>query len=389
MRILYFDCFSGISGNMVLGAFLDLGIDAAWLQAELSRLPLHGYHVDIARVTKRGIAAHHVDVRIPHEHHHRHLADIRCIINNAPLPEQVKTLAQTIFVELAAAEAKVHNCDINDIHFHEVGAVDAIIDIVGAALCVEKLNIDKVYSSPLHVGSGTVRCAHGVMPVPAPATAELLIGMPIYSTDIQGELVTPTGAAILKALEPAFGALPVYTPLATGYGAGSKELAISNVLRVILGETSALPIDIDLLDVLECNIDNLNPEIYDYVMDKLFAAGALDVTLSPLLMKKNRPGTLLKVLCSPEHTSTMQQIIFTETTSLGIRVYTVKRPKLERQHITVSTPHGSVRLKISGSQGRIYTVAPEHEDCKNLALESGLPLKSVYDAALTAYYNKQ
>lgn len=389
MKILYLDCFSGISGNMLLGAFIDAGIDPDWLRSQLSMLPLCHYDLAITKVTKRGIAAHYVDVRIPHEHHHRHLSDIHKLIDTSALPDNVKELAQKAFTTLAAAEAKIHNCEINQVHFHEVGATDAIVDIIGSALCFDKLNIQQVYSSPLHLGSGTFCCAHGMMPVPAPATAEIVIGMPVYSTDIQGELVTPTGAALLKSFGTVFGSVPIYRACATGYGAGTKDLTIPNVLRIILGETDDDTLQTELLEVLECNIDNLNPEIYDYVIDKLFLAGALDATLSPLIMKKNRPGTQLSVLCNPETTADLQQIIFTETSSIGIRSHKVQRHKLERRHELVQTPYGEIRVKISGTNAQTYSIAPEYEDCKKIALQSGVPLKFIFDAAITAYYKER
>lgn len=388
MKVLYLDCFSGISGNMLLGAFLDLGVEHEWLRSQLALLPLEGYQIHIQKVSKQGIAAQYVEIHTPHEQHHRHLSDITDLIYRSSITTPVKELAVTIFSSLAEAEAKVHNCDVNHVHFHEVGAMDAIIDIVGSSLCFHKLGIKKVFSSALHVGSGTTKCAHGILPVPAPATTELLIDMPIYRTDVQGELVTPTGCAILKAFQPSFMPHGRFRPLAVGYGAGTKELPIPNVLRAIIGDTIELP-DTDILHVLECNIDNLNPEIYEFVMDKLLMSGALDVSLSPLLMKKSRPGTLLKVLCDMEHMAQLQKIIFTETSTLGLRVYEVKRPRLQRNHVLVETKYGPVRVKISGLNDDIYSVAPEYEDCKQLALQSNVPLKQIYDAALSMYYQNK
>lgn len=384
MRILHLDCFSGISGNMLLGAFLDLGVDYHWLQDQLALMPLNDYQLQVHKVTKQGIAAQHVEITVPHKHDHRQLTDICHIINCSQLSDAVKRMAVKTFTILAEAEAKIHNCNVNDVHFHEVGALDAIIDIVGAALCFHKLAIKKVFSTALHVGCGTIKCAHGILPVPAPATAELLIGMPIYRTDIQGELVTPTGAAILTAFQPSFTPSVSFRSQAIGYGAGTKELSIPNVLRATIGDIAEVA-DMDLLNVLECNIDDLNPETYEFVMDRLFMSGALDVTLSPLIMKKSRPGTLLKVICASEHTAKLQQIIFTETSTLGLRIHEVKRLRLQRKQELVQTKYGPVRLKLSGMNGDVYTVAPEYEDCRQLALQLSVPLKQIYNAALSLY----
>ena len=388
---IYLDCFAGISGNMLLGALLDAGAPEELLKAELAKLPLVGYELSISRVDKSGISAVYLDVQVDEAlQEHRSLADIIFMIDNSTLDGVVKEAAKQIFNRLAQAEAKVHGVPVNDIHFHEIGAVDSIVDIVGIAWALAYLNIEHIYASRLHVGSGFVQCCHGLMPVPAPATAELLHGIPYYQGDIAKELVTPTGAAVLAALGKSYGSMPEsFVSNKIGYGAGTWELAIPNVLRLYYGVVSAVVPEAqadkqenDKCLVVETNIDDQSPELYGYVMDKLFAAGALDVWMTPIIMKKNRPAAKLSVLITEDCREKVIEIILQETTSIGMRMYPVTRAMASREFIIVGLPWGDVRVKISSDQGKICNVAPEFEDCRKIAEESGVPLKVVQHIAL-------
>lgn len=396
MRALYFDCFSGISGNMVIGAFLDAGVPFEVLSRELQKLPLHNeYELVYQRVQKSGITATYFDVKLTHHHHHeshhghhshRNLQDITHIIQNSTLSPEVKSLALKIFQRLGEAEAKVHNCSLEEIHFHEVGAVDAIIDIVGAAFCFHFLGAPNVYASPLHVGSGMVKCAHGLMPVPAPATAELLKGIPFYSGEIKGELVTPTGAAIISTLTRQYGSIPPMKTESIAYGAGTWDLSIPNVLRLFVGELAENTREEDTSTIIEATIDDMNPQFYNYLMEKLFAAGAVDVFLTPIYMKKNRPGTLLSVTSNlPDH-QPLLDIIFTESTTIGVRMHPVTRRKLTRSLHVLDTKYGPVQIKTAGTGDNILNIAPEFEDCRTIARETGIPLKEIYQEAMTLGY---
>jgi uncharacterized protein (TIGR00299 family) protein len=299
------------------------------------------------------------------------------------LSQKVKELSLKILTRLGEAEAKVHQCNLEDVHFHEVGAVDTIVDIVGASFCVDYLGIEKVYSSPIHTGSGMVNCAHGRMPIPAPATAELLKGASFYSTDIQGELLTPTGAAIITSLTQEFGPQPTLEVEIISYGAGSWDLEIPNVLRLFIGHTSEVTFDTDASTVIETTIDDMNPELYGYIMDKLFQAGAMEVFLTPVYMKKNRPGTLLTVISTLPDQQPLLDIIINESSTLGVRMHQEKRYKLKRESHTLLTPYGSVRIKLGSHGNQIKNIAPEYEDCRQLAEKSGLPIKQVYQEALS------
>ncbi|WP_425061346.1 nickel pincer cofactor biosynthesis protein LarC [Sporomusa carbonis] len=391
MNALYLDCFAGISGNMLLGALLDAGVPEELLRAELAKLPVHGYELTISRVDKGGISAVYLDVRVDEsEHHHRNLGDIITIIDNSTLKPTVKETSKRIFARLAQAEAKVHGMTVDEIHFHEVGAVDSIVDIVGAAWALDYLGVEHIYASRLHVGSGFVKCCHGLIPVPAPATAELLCGIPHYQGEIAKELVTPTGAAVLATLGSGFGLMPDnFTSRKIGYGAGTWDLEIPNVLRLYLGELTVAAGQEGLAHqpdeqyvVVEANIDDQNPELYSYVMDKLFAAGALDVWLTPIVMKKSRPATKLSAIITKEYEAKATEIILTETTSIGMRFYPVTRAMANRELIVVGLPWGDVKVKISSYRGKICNVAPEYEDCRKIAEEAGLPLKVVQHLAL-------
>jgi pyridinium-3,5-bisthiocarboxylic acid mononucleotide nickel chelatase len=390
MKLAYFDCFSGVSGDMTLGALVDAGCDIANLRTELSGLQVPGWELTTAKVWKNGIAATQVHVQTHDRQKHRSLSDILLILQNSRLAPQVRECAGAIFRKLGEAEALVHDVPIEKIHFHEVGAVDAIVDIVGACIGFGALGIEKFACSPLNVGGGTARMAHGILPVPAPATAKLLQGKPTYSNGVPRELVTPTGAAIVATLCEAssFGPQPAMTVSAIGYGAGAAELeGQPNVLRIMIGETAekAVAGSEEGIAVLEANLDDMNPQIYGYFSEKALAAGALDVYTTPVQMKKNRPGTLLTVLCRPEDTNTLMSLIFAETTTFGVRTYRAQRRTLPREHVRVATSFGEVRIKVSRVNGRILHVSPEYDDCRKLAVEKNVPLQQVINEALRRY----
>jgi uncharacterized protein (TIGR00299 family) protein len=445
MRIAYLECFSGISGDMFLGALVDAGVPARLMEETVVALGV-GAKLEISRVVRSGISATKVDVWVdgekdmpreeywaeqdaarailpakashdhehphghershhknaeksrakapaPHEHEHAHshrgLTEIRQIISAAAISESAKTTAIRTFEALGAAEAKIHSVPVESIHFHEVGAADAIVDIVCAAVGVETLGVDEIVCSPLNVGGGTVKCAHGTFPVPAPATVELLKGVPVYSSGIEAELVTPTGAAIARTLATRFSAFPEMKIEESGYGAGSRDFpGHPNVLRLVIGE--ALPLlagktKSETVSVLEANLDDLNPQVFGYVMDRLLEEGALDVFGMPVQMKKNRPGTLLTVLCKPEDTEKLAQLIFSETTTLGVRRREESRQTLARRWENVRTEWGEVRIKIASMNGTVTNYAPEYEDCRRIAAEHHVPLKTVMQEAARAY----
>ena len=427
MRIAYLDCFSGISGDMFLGALVDAGVSPEVLEKTVAALGV-GAKIEVSKVMRSGISATKVDVwvdgekdmpreeywakkdteharshaqhhshqhgdsgehRHEHSHAHRGLAEIRTIITKASISESAKTTAVRIFEALGAAEAKIHNVPIDSIHFHEVGAVDAIVDIVCAAVGSEALGVDEIVCSPLNVGGGTVQCAHGTFPVPAPATIELLEHAPVYSSGVQAELVTPTGAAIVCTLAKRFGAFPHMKVEKSAYGAGSRDFAgRPNVLRLVVGQaltTMASVPKSQTICVLEANLDDLNPQVFGYVMDQLREQGALDVFGAPVQMKKNRPGTLLTVLCKPEDAERLTQILFSETTTLGVRRREESRQVLARRWENVRTPWGEVRIKIASMNGTVMNYAPEYEDCRRIAAEQHVPLKTVLQEATRAY----
>jgi uncharacterized protein (TIGR00299 family) protein len=429
MRIAYLDCFSGISGDMFLGALLDAGVSPKVFEQTVDALNV-GARLEISRVNRSGISATKVDVVVdgekdvprasrtepalslpkgvsdprkhsetPDHHHHKHqhhehqhgrgLTEILEIINKAAIGESAKRTAIAIFEKLGQAESKIHNVPIEKIHFHEVGAVDALVDIVCAAAGAEALAVDEIICSPLNVGGGTIECAHGTFPVPAPATVELLKGAPVYSSGLQAELVTPTGAAIVATLVKRFSSFPELKIEKSGYGAGTRDFpGHANVLRITIGE--ALPqlaakTSQETISVLEANLDDLNPQVFGYVMDRLLEAGALDVFGMPVQMKKNRPGTLLTVLAKPEDADKLAQIVFSETTTLGVRRREEKRQVLARRWQNVSTRFGEVRIKIASLNGTITSYAPEYEDCRRIAVERRVPLKAVMQEAVQQY----
>ncbi|MCI0403769.1 MAG: nickel pincer cofactor biosynthesis protein LarC [Acidobacteria bacterium] len=392
MKLCYFDCFSGIAGDMTLGALVDAGADLNEIDTELRKLGLSGWSLRAEKVRRGPIQATKVDVTVEgHQHHHRGLSDILYLIERAALPPRVWARATEVFKCLGEAEARVHGIPIDKVHFHEVGAVDAIVDIVGACVGFELLGIEGFVCSPLNVGGGTAQTEHGLLPVPAPATADMLRQAPTYSTGIQRELVTPTGAALVAGLVNRFGPLPPMTVAKIGYGAGSFEFKEQpNVLRLFLGETAeaAASAEEPEASILEANLDDMSPEVGGYVLEQALAAGALDVYFTPVQMKKNRPGVVLTVICPPERADALARLIFEQTTTIGLRQSSARRRVLERTFITVKTPLGEVRMKLARLNGRILNAAPEYDDCQRLAREKGVPLKQVL-ADAQFYFRQQ
>ena len=393
MKGIYLECFSGISGNMLLGAFVGAGVPTAYLEAELNKLPMaNEFYLKFDDVKKCGVAATHVDVVLNgemkkeehhhHEHSHRSYADIRAMLEKAPLKSEVKRTALAIFRELAAAEGKVHGVSADDVTFHEVGATDSIVDIVGAAICVDYLNLERVFVGNVNTGSGFVECAHGLMPVPAPATAELLRELPHYHAVEEQELTTPTGAAILKTLAVYAENLPKdFSAERISYGAGTRDLSIPNVLRMYFGDVKG-GATVKLF-VAETNIDDMNPQLYDYVTEKLFAAGALDVWTTNIVMKKNRPAQKFSVLFEEKYKDAVAEIIFTETTSIGTRIFAVdERIEAVRHIAKVATKYGDVACKVSAYKGKIVSVSAEYDECCECAKKSDVPLKFVQREAV-------
>jgi len=383
MKTCYFDAFSGISGDMTVGSLIDAGADGDALIAALSSLNL-GATYSFQKTRRRGIAATKFNVDGGQQKAHRHLPHIFRIIENATaLSDLTRERAMAVFHALGTAEAKVHGQPLEAVHFHEVGAVDSISDIVGACYAIELLQIGEIHCSPINVGSGTVETEHGTLPVPAPATAELLVNKPIYAKGPTMELTTPTGAAIVSALAAGFGPMPAMSISSTGFGAGTRDFPVqANVLRAVIGTRSGA-VESTTVSVIEANIDDSTPQVLGYAMDRLFAAGALDVTIQPLLMKKNRPGSLLSVIARPEDQEALAKIVLEETTTLGVRIFTAERRVQARSEVTVETPYGKVRMKVTG-QG----ASPEYDDCRALADAQGVPLKKVLAEAQFAYWKE-
>lgn len=391
MRVAYFDCFSGISGDMALGALIAAGAGEDALLSGLQRLQLPGWKLEVRSVERNGIGATDVQVMVDAEHsaaeHHRHLPDIVRLIERSGLPAAVKRNAVSVFQKLAQAEATVHRKQPDEIHFHEIGAVDAIVDIVGACLALDLLGIERIECSPLPMGHGFVSCAHGEIPLPAPAVVELCRNVPVYGVDFEGELVTPTGAALVATLAGHFGPPPSMQINTSGYGAGKRSFGERpNLLRMMIGEavSSELTASIEVV-VMECNLDDFSPELYDLLMERLLQAGALDVSFSPIQMKKNRPATLVQVISDPLMVDKLADILFTETSTLGIRYQTMRRFCLERKIAQVHTEYGEIRVKIASWRGKPVTVSPEYEDVKASALRNQVPGKRVYEAVQQAY----
>jgi pyridinium-3,5-bisthiocarboxylic acid mononucleotide nickel chelatase len=387
-RTAYFDCFSGISGDMVLGALVDAGADLGAIEAELRRLGLDGWSISAEKVKRGAISATHVTVETSEGHHHRGLSIILGRIEKAQLAPRAAERATRIFTRLAEAEAKVHAMPVEKVHFHEVGAVDSIIDIVGACVGFELLGLDDFVCSAMDVGGGTVMTAHGLLAVPAPATTELLAGVPVHTSGVLKELVTPTGAAIATTLASAYGQVPTMTMKAVGYGAGTADLKEkANILRILIGERDGVALGDssagwDLpVSVIEANVDDMNPQVYGYFAEKALAAGALDVWSTSALMKKSRPGIVITILCEPSNTQRMMDLLFRETTTIGVRTHEAQRKILDREFVRVKTEWGDVRIKVSRLAGAIVNAAPEFEDCKKIAESNGVPLKSITAAA--------
>ncbi|HLI86529.1 MAG TPA: nickel pincer cofactor biosynthesis protein LarC [Bryobacteraceae bacterium] len=380
----YLDAFSGIAGDMLVGALADAGAERDAIAAAVHSLHA-GAAVSFEKVKRAGIAATKYRVAVQQTHGHRHLSHILEMIAKASLSERARSTAQAVFRKLGEAEAEVHNVPIEKVHFHEVGAVDSIADIVGACVAFDLLGIESVVCSPINVGSGTLEAEHGTLPVPAPATARLLANVPIYSQGPAVELATPTGAAVAATFSERFGALPPMKISRIGYGAGDRDFPQqANVLRVLLGEPTNAP-EAATVSVLEANIDDSNPQVLAYAAERLFAAGALDVTLQPLIMKKGRPGHLLRVIATPQDREALAQIVFAETSTLGLRFYQAERRVQQRSFAEVETPYGAVRIKVSCEGG----FAPEYEDCRQRALETGVPLREILAAANLAYLTQK
>ena len=379
MKVAYFDCFAGISGDMTLGALVDAGLSFAALKSELDKLSVREFTLSQRRVEKHGIAGTKIDVNAREGHVHRHLKDVLEIINSSSISASAKEKAARVFQKLAEAEAKIHGTTIEAVHFHEVGAVDAIVDVVGAIVGLELLEIEAIYASKFRFGSGHTRGAHGAMPVPVPAVVEMTKGFPSERTNIPYELVTPTGAALLTALASNIGETIQLRTESTGYGAGTRDVEqVPNFLRVEIGELVADP-RTDFPVLLETNIDDMTPEIYGYLIDRLFEAGARDAFLTPVIMKKGRPGIQLTVLADPNKETELTELIFSETTTLGIRRLPIQRHILERRTDTVQTPYGPIRVKIADIGGK-QRITPEYDDCVRIAREKQVPILDVYKA---------
>ena len=437
MKILYYDCFAGISGDMNLGAMMDLGVPPEYLTGELQKLKLDGYEIRVSEQQRRGITGTRAEVLLTgdehvhdhshsddhhshshghghghghhhglssvfdglkrriipeyykaleqeqeqeHRHVHRNLNDIETIICESDLSDKVKTMSMNIFRVVAQAEAKIHGKPVSEVHFHEVGAVDSIVDIVGAAVCMDYLSPDRIIASPVEMGGGFVNCAHGKFPVPAPATLEIMKGKPMKLGAVPFETATPTGVAILAALADEFTETPSFTIVKTGYGIGHRDTEIPNVLRVCIGETDDLGQTEKTVDaiVVECNIDDMNPERYAFVMERLFEAGADDVYLQNIMMKKTRPAVMLSVLCEPAKIQDIEHLLFTETTTLGIRYQYVKKTMLDRRSATVDSPWGPVRIKEAYYRGDRLRTKPEYDDCADIARKHGVSIEKVY-----------
>jgi len=388
MNIAYFDCINGAAGDMILGALIDAGAPVDKLRNAINALPIDGFAISVKKVNKQGFSATRFAVVLDPDasQPHRHLTDVRAIISASDLPPSVRKRAVAIFQRLAVAEAKVHGTTTDRVHFHEVGAVDAIIDIVGTCWAVDHMGINGVVCSPLPVGGGTVDCEHGVMPVPAPATAELLKNVPIAASDDAHELTTPTGAAILTELADRFGLIPAMTLSRIGTGSGSRDgTHRPNVLRVFVGKGCDQPFsgaDSDRVIVLEANIDDATPEVLGYTVERLLNAGALDAYCLPIQMKKSRPAVLMTVLAPPDAVDLLEDVVFAETTTFGIRRHEATRSRLTRRVETIETTYGMIRIKIGSRGSKVLTASPEYEDSRQAAIAHGVPLRTVMDATL-------
>jgi len=386
MKLAYFDCPAGVSGDMLLGALVDCGVSIDEIKEGLALLPIQDFEITVNRVNKAGLVSTLVEILVQDKVKERRLAEIITVIRESRLPEKIKGNSLDVFQRIGVVEARIHGLDVEEVHLHELGGLDTIIDVVGVFLGKEILKIERVFASPLPLGTGYIQTAHGTIPLPAPATLALLEGVPIVGSEFKTELVTPTGAALLTSMVQEFGIIPSMRLLKTGYGAGKRDMPIPNVLRMLIGEgiehsSSNYPFQEEKLVCLECNIDNMNPEIYSYLSECLFNTGALDVSLTPIYMKKNRPGTLVTVLCSEEITEKLIDILFSETTTLGARKYTVNRYSVERHITQVTTPYGAVNVKFSKKGETSWNYTPEYEDCRRLASQHHIPIMKIYRAA--------
>ena len=389
MKVLYFDLIGGASGDMILGALIDAGVPAEKLTEMLAGLKLDEFELIATPTEKNGFQATKVDIQVGNQPPERHLKDILEVIRNSSLPTSIQNRAIRIFQKIASVEAGIHNKSVDQIHLHELGGTDTIVDVTGALLALDFLGVSHIYASPIPLGSGFIKGAHGQIPLPAPATMGLLEGLPVRSTEIKAELITPTGAALLAELVKDFSPPPEMKVEAVGYGAGTRDLPIPNLLRVMIGETTETGNQSrEQLILLESNLDDLNPEIYPYVMESLFNAGALDVCLVPVQMKKNRPGTQIQVLVEVHKAEDMREILFQETSTLGIRQTQVDRYSLTRNIQEISTSFGIVRIKVAGEGTKFQKASPEYEDCQKLARENDIPLQQVYQEAVKAYYEQ-
>lgn len=394
MKTLYFDCFAGASGNMILGGLIALGIDEKELIEQIKLLNIPDFAVEFTTVNKSGISAIHAHVKVPHEQAHRHLHHIEKIINDSDLSDKIKQRAIQIFTRLAEAEAKIHGIEVKKVHFHEVGAMDAIIDVVGACIGFEMLGIEKFACSKIHVGSGFAKMAHGKFPIPPPAVAELLTGIPIYSTEIEGELCTPTGAAIISTLSESYGEIPSLNTDKIGFGAGTRDYQdFPNVIRLMLGtrdegrgmrdQTTNYESRItNYLCLLETNLDDVSPQVLGFVMERAFELGALDCWFTPIQMKKNRPATMISILCDAENRQSLTELLYVETTTLGVRVRQIERECLERKFVKVKTQFGEIDVKIGVFNGKQVNAMPEFDQLKKIAVEQNIPLKELKDIVL-------
>ena len=395
MKLAYLDCSSGISGDMFLAALLDAGLAPKRLLDELKKISLGFYEFKRTHALRGGLVGSRVEIRDPGQHTVRHLSHIEKLIGESTLSETVKERSVKIFRRLAEVEGKLHNQPPEKIHFHEVGALDAILDIVGACLGLELMEISELICSPLNVGGGHVEAAHGTLPVPAPATAELLKDIPIYSSGVEGELVTPTGAAIVSTLASGFGPMPAMKIEQIGYGAGEKDFPKHpNIARLFVGHRTEVEKaqpgaeGEEVVSVIEANLDDMSPQLYGYFAERALAAGALDITCSSIQMKKNRPGLMVSILCEPDKCDELFRLVFEQTTTIGLRIHQARRKVLERQLVTVETPYGPVNVKVAWLAGKVVNAAPEYEDCQRVAAEKDVPLKEVILAAQTAYRQK-
>ena len=418
-RVLYLDCFSGISGDMFLGLCVDLGVSLATLKRSLARLPLRGYSLSSRRVLRGGLGGTQVLVKIADSDSRRHTArrhrrgraraplhghdhggshahaphrgwrEIRRIVQAGGLPDTVRTRALRVFETLVQAEARVHRIGPEAVHLHEVGAVDAIVDVVGACICLHELQVDRVIASPLPAGSGIIRCEHGVFPVPAPATVEILKGKPLFGGPFEGELVTPTGAALVATLAEEFGSIPPLRLEKVGYGAGSRDPEDHpNLLRGLLGQLDDPPALLEKVAVIQTTIDDLNPQVYGHLMERLFATGALEVFYTAIQMKKNRPGTLVTVIVGREKFDAVGEVLFRETTTIGFRYQLMDRIELGREIRRTRTRFGEIRIKVSLLKGEVVQATPEYEDCRAAALQHGVPLREVQREAVREYHRR-